>query len=138
MVKRALGGDERAAINDIAERLKLEPHTVTGAASRAEEAGVLVREQCDQGRRRTWIRLTPEDERRLAKAVGALQAQRETLLAALDEAAAEARAISPRLFGHVRNDEPQRKPLGQSRGGLERSFAESADPSTPQTIALLI
>jgi DNA-binding MarR family transcriptional regulator len=96
MVRGAPEGDERATINDLAERLKVEPHTVTGAARRAEEAGLVVREQCDQDRRRTWIRLTPEGERRLAEVVGALQAQRETLLAAIEDAAADARAIGPR------------------------------------------
>lgn len=95
MVKGAPDGDERATINDLAERLKVEPHTVTGAAGRAEKAGLVVREQCDQDRRRTWIRLTAEGEHRLAEAVGALQAQRETLLAAIEDVAADARSIGP-------------------------------------------
>ena len=107
MVKGAPDGGERATINDLAERLKVEPHTVTGAASRAEEAGLVFREQCDQDRRRTWIRLTSEGERRLAEVVGALEAQRETLLAAIEEVAADARAIGPR---------PRRSPARSQRG----------------------
>ncbi len=106
MVKGAPDGDERATINDLADRLKVEPHTVTGAASRAEKAGLVVREQCDQDRRRTWIRLTPEGEQRLAEVVGALQAQRDTLLAAIEDVAADARSIgSPRRRSPAR---PQR------------------------------
>ena len=105
MVKGAPHGDERATINDLAERLKVEPHTITGAAGRAEEAGLVVRERCDQDRRRTWIRLTPEGERRLAEAVGALQAQRETLLAAIEDVAADARSIG----------RPRRQPPAPSR-----------------------
>jgi DNA-binding MarR family transcriptional regulator len=95
LVKGAPDGGERATVNDLAARLRVEPHTVTGAASRAEEAGLVVRERCDEDRRRTWIRLTPEGERRLAKAVAALQARRDTLLEAIEEIAADARAIRP-------------------------------------------
>jgi DNA-binding MarR family transcriptional regulator len=93
MVKGAPAGDERATINDIAERLRVEAHTVTGSVSRAEEAGLVVREACDQDRRRTWIRLTREGERRLERVVGALAEQREELLAAIDGVAADAREI---------------------------------------------
>jgi DNA-binding MarR family transcriptional regulator len=93
MVKGAPQGRERASVNELAERLKVEPHTITGAAGRAEEAGLVIREQCEEDRRRTWIRLTPEGERRLAQVVTALEAQREALLAAIEEVAADARAI---------------------------------------------
>ena len=93
MVKGTPGGDERATINDVAERLRVEAHTVTGAVRRAEEARLVLREACDRDRRRTWIRLTPEGEWRLAHVVAALADQREELLAALDDIAAGARAI---------------------------------------------
>jgi DNA-binding MarR family transcriptional regulator len=39
MVKGAPAGDERATVNDVADRLRVEAHTITGAASRAEEGG---------------------------------------------------------------------------------------------------
>ena len=94
MVKGAPAGDERATINDVAERLRVAPHTITGAAGRAEEAGLLIREQCTEDRRRMWIRLTPEGERRLEQVVSSLQAQREELLAAIDAAAGNAREIA--------------------------------------------
>jgi DNA-binding MarR family transcriptional regulator len=94
MVKGAPAGDERATINDLADRLRVEAHTITGAVSRAEAAGLVVREACDRDRRRTWIRLTREGERRLALVVAALEEQRDELLAAVDNVAADARAIS--------------------------------------------
>ena len=102
MVKGAPSGDERATINDVAERLKIEPHAVTGAVTRAEEAGLVVRERCTDDRRRIWVRLTPEGERRLEQVVTALAAQREQLLAALDAAASDARAIPPTPSGAAR------------------------------------
>ncbi len=97
MVRGAPEGDGRATINDLAERLKVAPHTVSGATARAEQAGLVLRERCDQDHRRTWIRLTTEGEHRLAQAVAALEAQRDALLEAIDEVAADARAIGARL-----------------------------------------
>ena len=102
MVKGAPRGDERATVNDIAERLRVEAHTVTGAVTRAEAAGLVTREPCDQDRRRTWIRLTREGERRLARVVAALEDQRDELLAALDGVAADARAIPKTSSGESR------------------------------------
>ena len=95
MVKGAPAGDERATITDVAERLKVEPHSITGAVTRAEEAGLVAREACTEDRRRMWIRLTPEGERRLEAVVRALAEQRERLLAAIDGVASDARAIPP-------------------------------------------
>jgi len=95
MVKGAPSGEERATINDVAERLRVAAHTVTGAVGRAEEAGLVVREQCSEDRRRMWIRLTPEGEQRLEQVVTALQAQREELVPAIEAAAGDARALAP-------------------------------------------
>jgi DNA-binding MarR family transcriptional regulator len=94
MVKGAASGEERATINEVAERLKVEPHTITGAVGRAEGAGLVVREQCTEDRRRTWIRLTPEGERRLEQAVTALHAQRNELVAAIEAVAGDARELA--------------------------------------------
>jgi DNA-binding MarR family transcriptional regulator len=105
MVRGAPDGREQATVTDLAERLKVAPHTVTGATSRAEKAGLVVRERCDQDRRRTWIRLTSEGEHRLAEAIAMLQAQRDALLEAIDEIAADARAIGA----------PSRRPRPQAR-----------------------
>jgi DNA-binding MarR family transcriptional regulator len=94
MVKGAPSGEERATINEVAERLKVEAHTITGAVGRAEEAGLVTREQCTEDRRRMWIRLTRKGERRLEQVVTALQAQREELVAAIEAAAGSAREIA--------------------------------------------
>ena len=94
MVKGAPNGEERATINDVAERMKVEPHTATGLVTRAEEAGLVTREQCTEDRRRMWIRLTPAGEQRLELAVTQLENQRDELLAALEEATGNARAIA--------------------------------------------
>jgi DNA-binding MarR family transcriptional regulator len=84
MTKGAPDGSERATVGALAERLKLAPHTVTGAIRRAEQAGLVARQACTQDRRRTWVRLTPEGERRLERTVGALRPQREALVAAIE------------------------------------------------------
>ena len=94
MVKGAPGGEERATINDIADRMKVEPNTVTGLVTRAEQAGLVIREQCTEDRRRMWIRLTPTGERRLEQVVAELDSRREQLLASLEEATGTARAIA--------------------------------------------
>jgi DNA-binding MarR family transcriptional regulator len=83
MVKGAPDGSERALVGDVAARLWLAPHTVTGAVARAEQAGLLRRERCSEDRRRIWISLTPEGERRLAAVVTALAPERSRLAAAI-------------------------------------------------------
>ena len=95
MVKGSPRGDERATVNEVADRLKLAPHSITGAVSRAVQAGLVSREPCNEDRRRIWIRLTPEGERLLDHVVTALAEQRESLLRAIDAAARGAHAIPP-------------------------------------------
>ena len=87
MVKGAPDGSERALVSDIAARLQLADHTVTGALSRAEAAGLVSREPSSDDRRRRWVRLTREGERRLAATVDALARRREELVAAIDQIA---------------------------------------------------
>ena len=53
-----------------------------------------VREQCTEDRRRMWIRLTAEGERRLERTVSALRTQRAALVAAMDGVASDVRAIA--------------------------------------------
>ena len=86
MVKGAPDGSERAQVGDVATRLRLAPHTVTGAVARAEEAGLVRRERCSEDRRRTWLSLTPEGERRLSAAVAALASERARLAAVVASA----------------------------------------------------
>ena len=87
MVKGAPDGSGRALIGELASRLQIAPHTVTGAVVRAEEAGLVRREPCREDRRRMWISVTKEGERRLAAVAGALTRQREELAAAVEEIA---------------------------------------------------
>ena len=91
MVKGAPDGTERALVGDLAERLQLAPHTITGAVSRAEQAGLVRRDPCPQDGRRTWISLTAEGERRLAAVVDALAGERAELAAAFEELVAAGR-----------------------------------------------
>ena len=94
MTKGAPDGTERATVSDLAERLKVEPHAVTGAAIRAERAGLVTREPCTEDRRRMWIRVTAEGERRLDLVASALARQRMTLLRTLEDAARAARVVA--------------------------------------------
>ncbi len=100
MVKGAPRGDERATINDLAELMKVEPHTVTGLVTRAEQAGLVERVQCTEDRRRMWIHLSPAGERLLERAVTQLEERRDELLASLEQAADDA---------HVLGADPQRR-----------------------------
>ena len=87
MVKGAPDGSERALIGDLAERLHLAAHTISGAVGRAEKAGLLRREPCPQDGRRTWISLTSEGERRLAAVAGALARDRDELATVVEQLA---------------------------------------------------
>jgi DNA-binding MarR family transcriptional regulator len=92
MTQGAPDGSERATVTDLARRLKVEPHAVTGAAIRAEQAGLVIREPCTEDRRRMWIRVSTEGERKLEQVASALAPRRNALLAALDDATRDARA----------------------------------------------
>ena len=83
MVKGATDGSERALVSDVAERLQLAAHTVTGAVGRAERAGLVRRDPCPDDGRRTWISLTPEGERRLEAVVTSVARERDELAAAV-------------------------------------------------------
>ena len=85
MVKGAADGSERATVNELAARLRVAPHTVSGAVRRAEDAGLLRRKPCPQDRRRTWVSLTAAGEERLHATVAALEAERHALAAAVEE-----------------------------------------------------
>ena len=87
MVKGAPDGSERALVGDLAERLHLAAHTVSGAVTRAEKAGLVRRDPCPQDGRRTWISLTREGERRLAGVAEALARDRDELATAVERLA---------------------------------------------------
>jgi len=76
MVKGAPDGSERSTVTQLAERMQLAQSTVTELVSRAEEAGLIGREQSRDDARVAHLRLTAEGERRLELAFTALATER--------------------------------------------------------------
>jgi len=83
MIKGAPTGREESTVTELAERLQLAQSTVTELVSRAEEAGLLEREQSQADARVAHLRLTAEGERRLLKSFTALAQERRQLAAAI-------------------------------------------------------
>jgi DNA-binding MarR family transcriptional regulator len=79
MVKGARDGSERSTVTELAKRLQLAQSTVTELVSRAEETGLLAREQSATDARVAYLRLTDEGERRLMQAFTGLAAERSNL-----------------------------------------------------------
>src|SRR5918912_1364241 len=67
MIKGAPDGSEQSTVTELAERLQLAQSTVTELVSRAEEAGLVEREQSARDGRVAHLRLTSEGERRLVR-----------------------------------------------------------------------
>jgi DNA-binding MarR family transcriptional regulator len=80
MIKGAPSGEQRSTVTELAERLQLAQSTVTELVGRAEEAGLLQREQSEEDGRVAYLRLTPEGDRRVAEAFTALESDRKTIL----------------------------------------------------------
>ena len=90
MIKGAADGSEQSTVTELAARLQLAQSTVTELVRRAEEAGLIEREQSPRDGRVANLRLTPEGERRLAKTYTDLESERRALREAfrhLDETA---------------------------------------------------
>jgi DNA-binding MarR family transcriptional regulator len=85
MVKGAPDGSEQATVSELVERLGLAQSTVTELVGRAEEAGLIEREQSAEDGRVAHVRLTREGERRLATSFSRLDVERERLRRAFDE-----------------------------------------------------
>ena len=83
MIKGAPDGSERSTVTQLAARLRLAQTTVTDLVRRAEDAGLLAREQSGVDARVTILRLTEEGERRLRRSFQAHDPERKQLLAAL-------------------------------------------------------
>ena len=81
MVKGAVDGSERSTVTELSDRMQLAQSTVTELVSRAEEAGLLQREQSNTDARVAHLRLTDEGERRLTLAFRGLASERENLRA---------------------------------------------------------
>src|SRR6266516_4935258 len=79
MIKGAKDGSEQSTVTELAERLQLAQSTVTELVRRAEEAGLLAREQSANDARVAHLRLTDEGERRLALAFTNLARERADL-----------------------------------------------------------
>jgi DNA-binding MarR family transcriptional regulator len=68
-VKGAPGGDERATMTELKDRMKLSPNTVSDLVSRAEAAGLVSRTPAKHDLRVVHVTLTPEGERLLTNAI---------------------------------------------------------------------
>jgi DNA-binding MarR family transcriptional regulator len=79
MVKGAADGSEQSTVTELSDRLQLAQSTVTELVSRAEEAGLLKREQSHTDARVAHLRLTEEGERRLTRAFTGLATERSNL-----------------------------------------------------------
>jgi DNA-binding MarR family transcriptional regulator len=82
MIKGAPDGTEQSTVTELSDRLQLAQSTVTELVRRAEEVGLLTREQSARDARVAHIRLTDEGERRLARAFTNLAGERADLRAA--------------------------------------------------------
>jgi len=82
MIKGSPGSREQSTVTELAERLQLAQSTVTELVRRAEEAGLVAREQSQQDARVAHLRLTAEGERRLMRSFTELAKERDQLAAA--------------------------------------------------------
>jgi len=92
LIKGAPDRSERSTVTELARRLQLAQSTVTELVNRAEESGLVVREQSGRDARVAHLRLTAEGERRLACVYRTLDADRLLLSRELDRTARLARA----------------------------------------------
>jgi DNA-binding MarR family transcriptional regulator len=67
MIKGAPNRSEQSTVTELAERLQLAQSSVTELVRRAEEAGLIEREQSARDGRVAHLRLTTEGERRLMR-----------------------------------------------------------------------
>jgi DNA-binding MarR family transcriptional regulator len=79
MIKGAPDGSEQSTVTELSERLQLAQSTVTELVSRAEEAGLVAREQSRADARVAHLRLSAEGERRLEAAFTELAVERSNL-----------------------------------------------------------
>ena len=79
MIKGAAGGTQQSTVTELADRLQLAQSTVTELVRRAEEVGLVAREQSSQDARVALLRLTPEGDRRLMQSITLLTTERAQL-----------------------------------------------------------
>jgi DNA-binding MarR family transcriptional regulator len=83
MIKGAPDGSEQSTVTELSERLQLAQSTVTELVRRAEETGLVKREQSSSDGRVAYLRLTEEGEGRLMKAFTTNDQERQELRAAI-------------------------------------------------------
>ncbi len=79
MIKGAPDGSERSTVTELSERLQLAQSTVTELVRRAEDAGLIEREQSASDGRVAYLRLTKEGERRLERVAEKVVVERARL-----------------------------------------------------------
>lgn len=82
MIKGARDGSEQSTVTELSDRLQLAQSTVTELVSRAEEVGLVERQQSQSDARVAHLRLTEQGERRLSESFTGLAEEREQLRAA--------------------------------------------------------
>jgi DNA-binding MarR family transcriptional regulator len=85
MIKGAPTGTEQSTVTELAERLQLAQSTVTELVRRAEEAGLVEREQSPTDARVAHLRLSDEGERRLTRSFTQLATERAQLREAFSQ-----------------------------------------------------
>src|ERR1700758_5793131 len=88
MSKGAPEGSGRSTVTELARRLQLAQSTVTELVSRAEESGLVGREQSGRDGRVAYLRLTAEGERRLHLSFTGLEVERAQLSDAVEQLSA--------------------------------------------------
>ncbi len=83
MIKGSPSGKEQSTVTELAERMQLAQSTVTELVSRAEEVGLVEREQSVEDARVVHLRLTAEGEHRLMQSFTELAKERAQLAAAV-------------------------------------------------------
>ena len=84
LIKGAPDGSERSTVTELSRRLQLAQSTVTELVNRAEESGLVTREQSGRDARVAHLRLTAEGERRLQLSFTGLEAERQNLAEAVE------------------------------------------------------
>ena len=135
-------------MTELSERLQLAQSTVTELVRRAEEAGLIEREQSEDDGRVAYLRLTEEGDRRLGEAFAELDDDRQRLLEAFLGCPAPlgtrgrslrrltlpwTRSIPRRA---VLRDRPPTPPAGRRAVKIELLYWEGC-PSHPEAEALL-
>jgi DNA-binding MarR family transcriptional regulator len=85
MIKGAPNMREQSTVTELSERLQLAQSTVTELVRRAEQAGLVEREQSQLDARVAHLRLTSEGERRLLLSFTALETERAQLREAFSQ-----------------------------------------------------